>query len=188
MVVIDMVPFFLADSANARGIVPNINRLATSLRSRGGTVAWVAPRHGPPSPWETAFFGSRVAAAYAASGGTETVEDRIAPHMATHPEDVYVEKSASSAFFPGRSNLDATLHDRGIDTVIIAGTVTSVCCESSARDAATLGYRVIFPGDANADVSDDAHNATLRTIYRSFGDVRTTDDVVALIAGRSAPG
>jgi hypothetical protein len=35
--------------------------------------------------------------------------------------------------------------------------------------------------DANATVSDAVHNATLFTVYRSFGDVRPTDEVLGLI-------
>ncbi len=54
-----------------------------------------------------------------------------------------------------------------------------MCCESSARDACTLGYRVIMIADANATGRDCDHNATLRTIYRSFGDVRPTAEVLA---------
>jgi nicotinamidase-related amidase len=69
-----------------------------------------------------------------------------------------------------------------VDSLVITGTVTSVCCESTARDAAMLGYRVVFVADGTADVRDSVHNATLRTIYRSFGDVRPTSEVLALIA------
>jgi ureidoacrylate peracid hydrolase len=58
-----------------------------------------------------------------------------------------------------------------------------VCCESSARDAACLGYRVIMIADANAARRDEDHNASLYTIYRTFGDVRATDDVLRLIHG-----
>jgi hypothetical protein len=59
--------------------------------------------------------------------------------------------------------------------------VTSVCYESSARDASTLGYRVIMVADANAARRDQDHNATLHTIYRTFGDVRSTTDVIDMI-------
>lgn len=62
----------------------------------------------------------------------------------------FVEKSAPSAFFPGRCRLPGLLQERGIDTVLITGTVTQVCCESSARDAFTLGYQVVMVADANA--------------------------------------
>lgn len=86
-----------------------------------------------------------------------------------------------SAFFPGRCPLSGWLTERGVDTVLITGTVTNVCCESSARDASTLGYRVIMVADANAARRDEDHNATLHTIYRSFGDVRPAADVIGLI-------
>jgi nicotinamidase-related amidase len=65
--------------------------------------------------------------------------------------------------------------------VLIAGTVANVCCESSARDASTLGYRTIMLADANAAVRDADLNATLHTIYRTFGDVRTTQEVLELL-------
>lgn len=59
--------------------------------------------------------------------------------------------------------------------------MTNVCCESSARDASTLGFRVIMVADGNAATRDQDHNATLHTIYRTFGDVRPTADVLELI-------
>lgn len=68
-----------------------------------------------------------------------------------------------------------------MDTVLITGTVTNVCCESSARDASTLGYRVVMLADANAARRDEDHNATLHTIYRSFGDVRSAREVIELV-------
>ena len=77
------------------------------------------------------------------------------------------------------------LHDRDINTVLVAGTVANVCCESTARDARTLGYRVIMIADANAALRDQDLNATLHTIYRSFGDVRPTSDVIAMIEASS---
>lgn len=185
LVTIDMVPFFLAESAYARGVVANINHLAEVVRAGGGTVAWVLPRAGPPSEWETGFFAPTVAAAYAASGGTAELRRRLWPELAALQSDLWVEKSAASAFFPGRCPLPDELAARHIDTVLITGTVTSVCCESSARDAATLAYRVIVIADATADSSDEAHNAALRTIYRSFGDVRPTAEVIGLLSTRS---
>jgi nicotinamidase-related amidase len=76
----------------------------------------------------------------------------------------------------------ADLAARAIDTVLIAGTVTNVCCESSARDASAAGLRTILLADACAARTDAEHNATLHTIYRSFGDVRPTAEALALIA------
>jgi nicotinamidase-related amidase len=176
-----MVPFFVAESGYCRGIVPNIARLADRLRSAGGLVAWVLPRAGAPSAAANAFFGDKVAALYAASGGGGPLAGRLWPEFEVRDGDLLVEKSAASAFFPGASTLPATLEARGIDTVIITGTVTNICCESSARDASTLGLRVIMVADANAARRDQDHNATLYNVYRTFGDVRPTSEVLALI-------
>lgn len=128
------------------------------------------------------FFGAETAAAYQGSGGVGPLRDRLWPELRVEETDLLVEKTAASAFFPGRSPLPALLADRGIDTVVITGTVTNVCCESSARDASTLGYRVILVADGTAARCDEDHNAALRTIYRTFGDVRGAAEVLALLA------
>jgi ureidoacrylate peracid hydrolase len=83
------------------------------------------------------------------------------------------------------TNIDRQLRDAGMDTVVIVGTLTNVCCESSARDAMMLNYRLLFVSDANATLSDAEHNATLATILRVFGDVVTTEEVVTLLSTQS---
>ena len=188
LVVIDMVPFFLAQSETAQGIVPNINALATALRSAGGIVAWVVP--GPPRQpaWADSFYGPEVAATYGASGGTGPAPDRLWPGLARAGADLVSEKSGASAFFPGNSDLPGELDAHNVNTVLIAGTVTNVCCESSARDAAALGLRVVFLADATAAPTDAIHNATLLTIYRSFGDVRPVADMIAMLGALRGRG
>jgi nicotinamidase-related amidase len=181
LVVVDMVPFFVEENEYTYGIVPNIARLADAVRAVGGTVAWVLPGAVEPSPVAEEFFGPEIARMFARSGGEGSLESRLWREFEVDDADLLIEKTAASAFFPGFSSLPTLLKERGIDTVLITGTVTNVCCESSARDASTLGYRVIMVADANSAPRDEAHNATLHTIYRTFGDVRTTDDVLALI-------
>ena len=182
LVVVDLVPFFVEEMPYARGIVPRVNAIATALRAAGGTVAWVLPGAGEPNAVGDEFFGPEVAAMYRASGGEGPLRDRLWHELAVADEDLLVEKRAPSAFFPGFSPLPGLLTDRGVDTVLVTGAVTNVCCESSARDASTLGYRVVMVADANAALRDLDHNATLHTVYRAFGDVRPTDEVLALIA------
>jgi ureidoacrylate peracid hydrolase len=98
------------------------------------------------------------------------------------PEDLTVIKRRYSAFVQGSSDLDAILRARGIDTVVVVGTLTNVCCESTARDAMMLNYRLVFVSDGNAALSDAEHNAALTTVLRVFGDVASTDEVTALLA------
>ncbi len=93
------------------------------------------------------------------------------------PHDLKVEKNRFSAFIQGSSDLDKLLKERGIDTVLVTGTVTNTCCESTARDAMMLNYKTVMVSDANAAATDDEHNATLANILRIFGDVMSTDEV-----------
>jgi nicotinamidase-related amidase len=73
------------------------------------------------------------------------------------------------------------LKSRGIDTVLIGGTLTNVCSEASARDAAMQDFKTTIVSDANAARSDGEHLATLITFIQSFGDVRRTDELIALL-------
>lgn len=84
------------------------------------------------------------------------------------------------------SDLHAILAARGIDTIIVTGTATNICCESTARDAMMMDYKVLFVADGNATHTDAEHNATLTVMANGFADVVTTDEMVALIGGAAA--
>jgi len=66
-------------------------------------------------------------------------------------------------------------------TLIITGTLTNCCCESTARDAMQMNYKIIFVSDANAALTDAAHNATLENMAMLFADVMTTGEVLTAI-------
>jgi ureidoacrylate peracid hydrolase len=97
------------------------------------------------------------------------------------PEDEITIKRRFSALIQGSSDLGERLAAAGIDTLIITGTATNVCCESTARDAFMLNYRTLMVSDANATSSDEAHNASLNALFNRFADVFTTDEVVGLL-------
>ena len=67
------------------------------------------------------------------------------------------------------------LRERGLDTLLITGTVTNVCCESTARDAMMLNFKTIMMTDGNAAITDEDHNAALSNFYLTFGDIMSTD-------------
>jgi nicotinamidase-related amidase len=79
---------------------------------------------------------------------------------------VHAAKTGASAFFPGRCDLHDQLSAVGVDTLFIAGLVTNVCCESSARDACELYYRVTMISDACVGHSFGLHEASLSTFFR----------------------
>ncbi len=108
-----------------------------------------------PSPVRDEFLGADIATAYRSSGGEGPLCERLWHELDVSSADLLVEKTAASAFFPGRCDLTSRLEERGIDTVLVTGTVANVCCESTAQDASTLGYRVIMVADANAAMRDE---------------------------------
>jgi ureidoacrylate peracid hydrolase len=101
-------------------------------------------------------------------------------------EDEIVQKYRFSAFVQGASDLPQRLRAQGFDTVLIAGTVTNVCCESSARDAMMLNFKTIMVSDANATRTDEEHNATLSTFLAIFGDVMNTDFLIGRLEANAA--
>ena len=143
-------------------------------------MCWVVPGYEAPSAVTREFYGERVAEMYASSGGEGAPRDRLWKEPDVDRADVVVEKTAPSAFFPGKCRLHDLLAEREITTLIVTGTVTNVCVEATAR-ASTLDYRVILVADACSAPRDQDHNATLHVVYRTFGDVRSTADVLTLI-------
>ena len=95
-------------------------------------------------------------------------------------EDLHIDKQRFSAFLPGSSDLATLLRGRGIDTVLITGTVTNVCCESTARDAMMMNFKTVMVTDGNAAANDEEHNASLIAFYLTFGDIMSTDMLVRL--------
>lgn len=176
LVVVDLVEFFVRENPYAAGTVPVVNRLARALRSAGGTVVWVTPADVEPTPTRVEFYGPEIAALYGRTGGDPWRD------LDVEPGDPIVEKESWSAFFPGTCSLHDLLAERGIDTLVVTGTVTNICVESTVRDASVLGYRVVLVADGCAAISDEVHNASLTTIYRTFGDVRSSEEVLALVA------
>jgi ureidoacrylate peracid hydrolase len=106
-------------------------------------------------------------------------EFELYPELEVRSTDSRVTKIHYSALVVESSNLNALLRERGIETLLVAGTATNVCCESTARDAMMLDYRTIMVSDANATWTDAEHSATLDLFVAFFGDVLTTDEAIA---------
>ncbi len=189
LIVVDMQNAFMLKGVahalceEAIEIVPNINRLAEAVRRTGGLVVWIqtAATQETLQSWSVNVEMNgpeRTARRFASLGpGTEGYE--LWAGLDVKPDDLKIQKTRYSAFIQGSSNLEALLRARGIDTVIITGTVTNVCCESTARDAMMRNFKTIMVTDANAATSDELHNASLAAFYLKFGDIMPTDLVIA---------
>jgi ureidoacrylate peracid hydrolase len=188
LVVIDMQNAFVAPGAPvevpaARGIVGPINRLAAELRRRGVSVVWVMHENQKGGRDWAGFFdafvapGKREQAAAALAPGSEL--QKLYPALEVKPGDLRVPKNRYSGFI--RNDLETRLRDLGIDTLLLAGTKTNVCVECTARDAMMLDFKVVLLSDCTAALSDDEQRATLENVIQQFGDVRTSDEALALL-------
>jgi len=167
-----------------RSFVPQINSLAAMLRRQGGVVAWVTTPIQKASDNFRAIYGPSLTSMYEQEGAQNGKARKVWHELEIQPDDIHAIKTASSAFFPGKSNLHEQLQQRSIDTVLIVGAVTNVCCEASARDAAELEYKVTMVSDALWGHGNGLHEASLATFFRNYGDVRPSHDIIQLISGR----
>jgi len=187
LVVIDMQNYFVAERFPgevplSREIVPTINRLASAARAAGAAVVWVQTTAGGAlEHWSN--YHRHMLTPQRKIMRLESLDESsegfcLYPALDVQPVDLRIKKIKYSAFIAGSSDLDANLRSRGIDTLLIAGTATNVCCESSARDAMMLDYRVTMLSDATATWTDEEHAATLENFLLFFGDVMTADEVI----------
>jgi ureidoacrylate peracid hydrolase len=195
LVVVDLQNAFMHDDIGhavcpaARDIVPEVNRLAVTVRATGGGVFWIKNTYDERAAIEWSNMDAMVTPearrrrAAAMSEGTKGHD--LWPDLDVRPDDEIVRKYRFSAFLPGTSELPYRLRARGFDTVLIAGTVTNVCCESSARDAMMSNFKTIMVTDANAAMTKAEHEASLIAFYLIFGDVMDTDFAIQRLTRNS---
>lgn len=162
-----------------QAIVPNINKLAAAMRAAGRPVIFCQmsvkadysdalwPYWKYPNIMERGFFVE-------GTWGAQII-DELTPQNGDYTN---VDKSYNSFY---GSELDKTLRKSKVNTVVIAGVHTNTCVFCGAEGAIERGYYAIVVTDASAAVSELAHKAPLGALGASFGDVKTTDEVINMI-------
>jgi nicotinamidase-related amidase len=93
--------------------------------------------------------------------------------------DILLQKHGYGCFF--QTALDTILRRLGVTTIVISGTVTNICCGTTAREAFAYGYRVIFGSDINSSDDQDQHDAEVRALRRAFARIMTAAEIQAAI-------
>lgn len=197
LLVVDMQNSFVQQGGGhawvpaAAATCPAINRCAQALRELGGQVVWLMNTFTEESLQSWSHFhqelwrpeGARVRSAAMAAGqpGHALYAD-----LQPGPGDLHLPKTRYSAFIQGSSPLHAQLQGLGITTVLVAGTATEVCCESTARDAMMLNYRTVMLSDGCSSFTAEAHAASLSNFLLCFGDVQSCDEAIARLRARAA--
>ncbi len=192
LLVVDMQTGFVAPGAVAeipvaREIVPNINRLADALRRAGGTIVWIVSTYGPGAErdWTTFFnfiITGETSDRFRLAFQEGKPEHTLWRELDRGAEDLVVSKNRLTPFADPSQELERLLRSRGVDMALVVGTVTNVCCECTARDAAMRNFKTIMISDANASRNDVEHNATLSIFLQAFGGVLSTDEAIELIS------
>jgi ureidoacrylate peracid hydrolase len=196
LIVVDLQNGFMVEEVAvayvpfAKELCPAVNRLAAAVRRTGGKVFWIKNTFDDTNvgTWSEYFEqlrpDKRAKALANMSPGVRGHD--LYPDLEVMPEDETVLKYRFSAFLQGASDLPERLRAQGYDTVLITGTVTNVCCESSARDAMMLNFKTVMVSDGCAARTDEEHNATLASFYAIFGDVMSTDFLIGRLEAGAA--
>jgi nicotinamidase-related amidase len=194
LVNIDLQSAFAAEdqvfgNAHARAIVPQVNALSQAMRRAGAPVIWTRQTHTSeppfaPADWqydpEKPGIADAIAALQAGAAG-----HALYPAAAACSEDLVVDKYRYGAFSCPAGALPRALERLGVEMLIVTGTLTNVCVESTAREANMASYKVIVVSDATAAVTDAEHNAALLNLRLNFADVRRTREVLGMIRALS---
>ncbi|GAA5233963.1 cysteine hydrolase [Verticiella sediminum] len=184
-------PGFQAECAAARATLPAVNRLAAALRAAGGHVVWVqtcadgaddfwSHHHGVMLTPERSRRRLRELAASHAGF-------QLHPGLDVQPQDARVVKRCYSALAPGSSNLHEVLRAKGVTSVLVGGTCTNVCCESTARDAMMMDYATIMVDDCLSALTPFEHEHALNNWMLFFGDVLDSGEVMGRLRAHAAP-
>jgi len=97
-----------------------------------------------------------------------TPEWELHPEIASRPHDYLVEKDLPGSFTG--TDLESWLRQNQVDTVVICGYMTQMCCDTTARQAFHLGFAVEFISDATGtlNISNNAGRVTAEELHRAI--------------------
>jgi ureidoacrylate peracid hydrolase len=148
-----------------------------AARETGARVIFVVDSHRPNLQRDREFL-KRTPHCLEGSWGARVIDD-----LEARSDDIYVIKRRYSAFF--NTDLDLTLRDLEVTTVIVMGVVTNICVRSTVHDAFFLGYQVVVPEDAVAATGPREQDSSLYDIATHFGIVSDSRTVVAGLRERT---
>lgn len=166
-----------------RGTVPSVARLAESFRRTGRPVVYVM--HVLKPDYSDAQFPYWRVTRGSLSGNRTFITEgtwgaQIIDELKPLPGEHLVVKKGFGGF--SNTPLDTILRNLGVTTCVVCGVTTCVCVSTTIRGGVEHNYRMVLVSDAVAEIHRDTHEAELKTMARVFAEVKTTDEVVAMLA------
>jgi nicotinamidase-related amidase len=171
-------------------VLPNILRLQTAFRSAGRPVIFCGAgsylQDGSDLPqWLSDF--NQLSTMVVGTRSIPMIDDpswQFDDSVAPLPGEMVLNKTSSGPL--NSTKLDQTLHNMGINSLVVCGLTTAVCVAQTARETADRGFRVIIADDACTEMSEEMHRAALETFSLTFGRTRSTDALIELFAVAAA--
>lgn len=174
---------------NGPALIPIVNKLAKACRDAGMMVIHTlhVTRPDGSNHGTMGELIEPVRAGYI-NEGTETA--KLHPGVAVGKGDILLYKPRYGSFTG--TDLDQILRSHGVDSIIVTGICTNICCETTAREAGMKDYHVFFPSDgtetfpAGGLTVEDIKKATLATLGTAFARILTVDAIIDLIKKNQA--
>ncbi|MCA8867334.1 MAG: cysteine hydrolase [Rhodobacteraceae bacterium] len=182
IVVVDMVNDFCVPGGamvlpGYESILPAQKRVIAAGRAVGSPIVFVVDAHRGGAPNEREFK-KRTRHCIEGEWGARVIDE-----LAPRPHDLTVIKRRYSAFF--NTDLDVTLKDFGISSIVVMGVVTNICVRSTVHDAFFLGYNVVVVEDGSAATGPREQESSLYDIATHFGVVAQSHDIADHLAGKA---
>jgi len=163
IIVVDMLNDFVKPEGAlvvpcAADLVPKQAQLLKAARESGMSVVYLADRHQPNDP----EFKMWPPHAVVGTWGSEVIEE-----LAPAENERVIPKRRYSGFYG--TDLDLTLREASVSTVVLVGVLTDICVMYTSADASARGYRVIVVTDATGSVSDERHKFALEHMREVHG-------------------
>jgi nicotinamidase-related amidase len=170
LIVVDMQNDFVKEGGSlvvpdAEGTIPAIRRLLDLARGSGMKVVFTQDTHTEEDP-EWGIWPEHVR--------EESWGWRIVDELAPREDELVIPKVRYDAFYG--THLDHFLRLWGVNTLIICGTVASICVHYTAASAALRWYHVIVPKDATSALTPFDLESSLRQIDFLFNGTITESE------------
>jgi len=165
-------------------VLDRINELATACRAVGILVIHTSHVLRPDRS-NTGVLGETAPPVRAGVLDKGSASAALHHSLFIDPRDILLDKPRFGAFHA--TDLELILRSRGIDTVIVSGIATNICCETTAREAMVRDFHVFFLSDGTATLgmgdasAAELQKATLATLGFLFAQVLTVDEMIRRI-------
>lgn len=172
LILVDMLNDFVTGALGCdrgRAIVPDLVRLVDVSREHGIPVIYANDSHLKGIDHELKLWGDH------AIRGTKGAE--VIPELAPQEGDYIIPKRRYSGFY--QTDMQLLLSELHIDTVIITGLHTHMCCRHTSADAYYLGYNIIVPRETTNSFTEEDYTSGLKYLTEVYGaEVCSLDELI----------